>query len=64
MKRLSYVLALCLFFFANAAFAQAAGFQFAAPNFRAPKNPEVSGVRFSVIHGENQVQSGLDMGLL
>ena len=63
MNRSSYVLAISLVFFANAAFAQV-GFQFGAPNFQAPKNPEVNGVRFSVIHGKNQVQSGLDMGLL
>jgi len=63
MKRLPCVLAFCLVFFANAAFAQA-GFQFAVPNFQAPKNPEVSGVRLSVIHGKNQSQSGLDLGLL
>jgi hypothetical protein len=63
MKRLSFALALCLVFLANAAFAQAS-FQFAVPNFRAPNDPEVNGLRLSIIHGENQSQRGLDMGLL
>jgi hypothetical protein len=29
-----------------------------------PDDPEVSGMRFSVIHGENQRMSGFDLGLL
>lgn len=41
-----------------------AAFQFAAPNVRVPNDPGVNGVRFSVIHGENQRQRGLDLGLL
>ncbi len=39
-------------------------FQFAAPNLRAPESSTVNGVRFSIIHGENQGQRGLDLGLL
>lgn len=41
-----------------------APFQFAVPNFRAPRDPAVSGIRLSIIHGENQRQSGLDLGVL
>lgn len=64
MKRpISLVLALVLVFFAQEAYAQAA-FQFAVPNFRAPENPHVSGVRLSIIQGKNQSQRGLDLGLL
>jgi hypothetical protein len=66
MKRsCSYALAIALglVLFANAAFAQAA-FQFAIPNLRVPKNPDVSGVRLSFIHGKNRSQRGLDLGLL
>jgi hypothetical protein len=64
MKRsIAISLALCLVLFANGAYAQAA-FQFGAPNLQVPKNPEVSGVRFSVIHGKNQSQRGVDLGLL
>jgi hypothetical protein len=64
MKRPMFpTFALVLVFFAHDAYAQAA-FQFAAPNFRVPKNSEVSGMRLSVIHGKNQSQRGLDLGLL
>lgn len=41
-----------------------APFQFAAPNLRAPDDPEVSGLRFSVIHGENRSTRGVDFGVL
>lgn len=64
MKRsMTVVLILGLVAFANQAYAQAA-FQFAAPNLRVPDSPTVNGVRFSIIHGENQGQHGLDLGLL
>jgi hypothetical protein len=56
-------LTLGLILFANQAYAQAA-FQFAAPGVRVPDSPTVSGLRFSVIHGKNQGQRGLDLGLL
>jgi len=41
-----------------------APFQFAAPNTRAPDDPDVNGVRFSILHGENESIRGLDFGLL
>ena len=56
-------LTLGLILFANQAYAQAA-FQFAAPGVRVPDSPTVNGLRFSVIHGKNQGQHGLDLGLL
>ena len=49
--------------FAGAAHADAP-FQFAAPNLRAPNDPDVSGLRFSVIHGRNQSVRGADFGML
>ena len=64
MKRSIVVtLSLGVILFANQAYAQAA-FQFAAPGVRAPDSPMVSGVRFSVLHGQNQGQHGFDLGLL
>jgi hypothetical protein len=64
MKRsVAITLALGLILFAKGAYAQVA-FQFAAPNLRVPNSSEVSGVRFSIIHGKNQRQRGLDLGLL
>ena len=56
-------IALALVLCASPAFAQAK-FQFAAPNFRAPENPDVSGMRLSFLWGENQSQRGFDAGLL
>jgi hypothetical protein len=64
MKRsLTVTLILALACFANRADADAA-FQFAAPNLRVPESSTVNGVRFSIIHGQNQGQHGLDLGLL
>jgi hypothetical protein len=64
MKRSTAItLTLSLVLFANQAYAQVA-FQFAAPNLRVPESSTVNGVRFSVIHGENRGQHGLDLGLL
>jgi len=40
------------------------GFQFAAPNTRAPDDPEVNGFRLSLLHGENMKQAGVDFGLI
>ena len=40
------------------------GAQFAAPGIRAPKDPDVNGVRFSILHGKNNTMHGLDLGLL
>jgi hypothetical protein len=39
-------------------------FQFGAPNTRAPDDPHVNGVRFSILHGKNESIRGLDIGLL
>jgi hypothetical protein len=39
-------------------------FQFAAPNLNAPADPNVGGVRFSLLHGENESVRGVDFGLL
>ena len=61
MKRM----ALCLFFLAYANMASAeTAFQFAAPNYRSPEDPDVNGIRFSILHGKNQSVRGLDLGLL
>ncbi len=37
--------------FAGTASADAT-FQFAVPGFKAPKDPKVDGIRFSILHGE------------
>lgn len=37
--------------------------QFAAPNLRAPDDPDVSGARFSVFYGKNRRIRGIDLGL-
>jgi hypothetical protein len=39
-------------------------FQFAAPNHQSPEDPNVNGVRISILHGENESVRGLDLGLL
>lgn len=39
-------------------------FQFAAPGLRAPDDPDVRGMRFSVIHGRNRSIEGVDFGAL
>jgi hypothetical protein len=56
---------LCFFLlvYANLASAETT-FQFAAPNLQSPKDPNVNGVRFSILHGKNQSVRGLDLGLL
>lgn len=40
------------------------GFQFAAPNLNAPPDPDVKGVRVSLLHGANESVRGLDFGIL
>jgi hypothetical protein len=60
MKRI--ILVLSLLVFSEAALAETP-FQFAAPNLRAPDDPNVSGIRFAVIHGKNQSVRGVDLGL-
>jgi hypothetical protein len=57
------ILVLSLLVFAEAALAETP-FQFAAPNLRAPDDPKVSGIRFAVLHGENQSVRGVDLGFL
>ena len=57
------VLGIILVLHASAAFGQAS-FQFATVGLNAPDDPNVSGFRFSVLHGENRSVSGLDVGLL
>jgi hypothetical protein len=61
MKRMILVLSLLLF--SEAALAETS-FQFAAPNLRAPDDPKVSGIRFAVIHGENESVRGVDLGFI
>ena len=63
MRSMAITLTLGLVLLATQAYADAA-FQFAAPNFRVPESKTVNGVRFSIIHGKNQGQHGLDLGLL
>lgn len=59
----STILLLSLLVFAQAALAETP-FQFAAPNLRAPDDPNVSGMRFSLFHGSNRSVRGFDLGLL
>jgi hypothetical protein len=61
MKRI--ILVFSLLVFSEVALAETP-FQFAAPNLRAPDDPNVSGIRFAVIHGKNQSVRGVDLGLL
>ena len=61
MKRL--VLALVPLFVAATALADT-GFQFAVPNVNLPSDPNVKGVRLSLLYGENQSTRGLDFGIL
>jgi hypothetical protein len=56
---------LCLFVLLHASAALAeVPFQFAAPALRAPDDPNVNGVRFSIFYGTNERVRGLDFGLL
>lgn len=61
MKRM--ILCFFLLAYANVAAAETS-FQFAAPNHQSPQDPNVNGVRFSILHGKNQSVRGLDLGLL
>ena len=61
MKRLAF--ALVPLFLAGAALAET-GFQFALPNLNLPSDPNVKGVRLSLLHGENQSTRGVDFGIL
>jgi hypothetical protein len=57
------VFALAPLFVASMAVADT-GFQFAAPNVNVPSDPNVTGVRLSFLHGQNQSVRGLDFGIL
>ena len=62
MKRMGPLfLCLAVLFFAAPALAQA-GFQFTMPGVRAPDDPNVEGIRFSLFHGKNSNMSGFDLG--
>ncbi len=61
MKRM--ILCFFVLVYANMASAETP-FQFAAPNHQSPQDPDVNGVRFSILHGKNQSVRGLDLGLL
>jgi hypothetical protein len=56
-------LALAPLVVAGAAFAET-GFQFAVPEVNLPSDPNVRGVRLSLLHGENQSTRGVDFGIL
>lgn len=58
-------IALCLLIVLHAGTAGAqAAFQFGAPDFRAPDDPKVEGMRLSMLHGKNQSTSGFDLGVV
>lgn len=61
MKRI--ILVLSLLVLAEVVLAEAPA-QFAAPNLRAPNDPNVSGIRFAIFHGSNQSVRGVDLGFL
>jgi hypothetical protein len=61
MKRLILVLSLVVL--SQTAFADVP-FQFAAPNLRAPDDPDVNGMRLVMLHGKNHSVRGLDLGFL
>jgi hypothetical protein len=63
MRRIEQlIVCLAVLFFCAPAFAQAA-FQFTSPGVRAPDDPSVEGIRFSLFHGRNTNMSGFDLGL-
>jgi hypothetical protein len=63
MKRIEQlVLCIAVLLFAAPAFAQAS-FQFTSPGVRAPDDPDVNGIRFSLFHGRNTNMTGFDLGL-
>jgi len=55
------VLILLILSFGTGALAEVP-FQFAARKVRAPNDPNVSGVRIAMIHGQNQSVRGIDLG--
>lgn len=64
MKRWLFVLALLVPAQGVLAAPGTTPFQFAAPGLRAPDVPDVSGMRFSILHGRNRSTRGVDLGLL
>ena len=60
---LSFYLTASLLLGSHVATADTGG-QFAAPGVRAPDDPNVNGFRFTLLYGENEKMSGLDVGLL
>lgn len=61
MKSLSFCL-LSLVLFATPVLAETS-FQFSAPGVRSPDDPNVDGVRISLLHGKADNVSGLDLGI-
>ena len=61
MKRI--LLALAPLVLAGAAFAET-GFQFAVPNVNLPSDPNVRGMRLSLLYGGNESTRGVDFGVL
>ena len=61
MKRM--ILSFFLLIYASVASAETP-FQFSAPNLQSPQDPDVNGVRLSILHGKNQSVRGFDLGLL
>jgi hypothetical protein len=61
MKRVILLIALLLY--CGTALAETP-FQFAAPNLRAPDDPDVNGLRFALFHGKNRSVRGVDLGFL
>jgi hypothetical protein len=62
MLRLTFlILATSVFFAADVALAESASGQIALVA-RAPDNPNVDGIRLSIIYGKNSMMSGLDLG--
>jgi hypothetical protein len=57
------ILSFFLLIYASVASAETP-FQFAAPNLQSPQDPDVNGVRLSILHGKNQSVRGFDLGLL
>jgi len=57
------ILCFSLLVYANTASAETP-FQFSAPNLQSPIDPDVNGVRLSILHGKNRSIRGLDLGLL
>jgi hypothetical protein len=57
------IVLVCVLLGSGGALAQPAA-QFGAPGIRVPSDPDVDGFRFSILYGDNENMSGLDMGLV